>query len=226
MRPEANQTIGACPHDHSEAASDLLLLEGIKSGCEECFGVIFRRYCRLVYQIAQRMLRNRSEAEDLLQEVFLAIFEQRYKYDGLRGTVRVWIYQIAHFKALMRRRSLGIRHVREQKETIDFDQVMSEESCGTAEIQARAETLEAALGHLRNGQRRAIELIHFDGYTLQETAAILGESLANTRNLYYRGIKTLRSWLQDASRSTGGAVAAQGEHPTLVSGRSMVLEHR
>jgi len=48
-------------------------------------------------------------------------------------------------------------------------------------------------------QRRVIELVHFDGYTLQEASDILRESLANTRNLYYRGLKDLKEFLNKAA---------------------------
>ena len=48
---------------------------------------------------------------------------------------------------------------------------------------------------LKIKQRRVIELVHFDGHTLNEASEILRESLANTRNLYYRGLKELRAFL-------------------------------
>lgn len=51
------------------------------------------------------------------------------------------------------------------------------------------------LALLNERQRKIIELIHFEGYTLGEAAALSGESLANGRNLYYRGMKALRSHL-------------------------------
>jgi len=185
----------ASEHDHSETASDLLLLDGIRDECQDCFSLIFHRYCHLVFDIAQRILRDRGEAEDVLQEVFLAIFEQRYKYDPLRGTVKIWVCQFAHFKALMRRRSLGVRQILAFEQTTDFEEGLSSELRDVADVHAWACSVETALSQIHDRQRRTIELIHFDGYTLQEAATILSETLANTRNLYYRGMKALRALL-------------------------------
>jgi DNA-directed RNA polymerase specialized sigma24 family protein len=56
----------------------------------------------------------------------------------------------------------------------------------------RAAFVEECLSVLNPRQRRTVELVHFDGYTLLETAAVLKQSLANTRNIYYRGMKALR----------------------------------
>jgi DNA-directed RNA polymerase specialized sigma24 family protein len=55
--------------------------------------------------------------------------------------------------------------------------------------------VETGIATLGSKQRRVIELVHFDGYTLQEASEILRESLANTRNLYYRGLKLLKEFL-------------------------------
>ena len=64
----------------------------------------------------------------------------------------------------------------------------------------RAAFVEECLSVLDPRQRRAVELVHFDGYTLLETATILKQSLANTRNLYYRGMSALRTKLNVPGR--------------------------
>lgn len=120
-------------HNHSEDASDPTLLEGIQEDCQDCFSRLFHRYCHLTYEIAWRILRNRSEAEDLVQEVFLAIFEQRYRYDASRGTVKTWICQFAHYKALIRRRRLGTGQVLAYEEAADF-QEGSPQSCAESKM--------------------------------------------------------------------------------------------
>ena len=59
-----------------------------------------------------------------------------------------------------------------------------------------ARYVESGIAALNPKQRRVIELVHFEGYTLQEVSEIVRESLANTRNYYYRGLKALRSFLK------------------------------
>jgi DNA-directed RNA polymerase specialized sigma24 family protein len=69
--------------------------------------------------------------------------------------------------------------------------------------------VETGIATLGIKQRRVIELVHFDGYTLQEAAEILRESLANTRNLYYRGLKELKDFLN-------GKATCKKAHETVV----------
>ncbi len=64
-----------------------------------------------------------------------------------------------------------------------------------------ARYVDAGISSLSAKQRQVIELVHFQGYTLRETAEIAGETLANTRNYYYRGLKALRNSLNEKAVS-------------------------
>lgn len=181
-----------------DSADDTQLIACLQSGCTDCFALLFRRYCRLVFSIAYRILREKSEAEDIVQEVFMTIFLHRNPYESTRGSVPTWIAQFAHFKALQRRRRLASHSAVQFEEFSKFEQFASRPG-GGGSILERAAVVEEALGVLNPRQRRTIELVHFDGYTLAETAEILQESLANTRNHYYRGLKMLRQRLLSTS---------------------------
>lgn len=153
--------------------------------------------------MSYKILREPAEAEDLLQEVFLAIYLQQERFDSARGSVRTWILQFAYFKALLRRRYLRIRNFYKQEEF--------QEAADTRVSSHPAERfglnqaewswfVEKGVGSLTDKQRRTIELVHVEGYTLQEAAEAQRETLANTRNYYYRGLKALRSFLQTNPR--------------------------
>ena len=64
----------------TDGFSDDVLLQPVGNGCEECFALLLQRYFRQVFALAFKILRERSEAEDILQEVFLATFLQRSRY--------------------------------------------------------------------------------------------------------------------------------------------------
>lgn len=185
---------------HAFIESDDALLREVCSGCTECFSALFHRYCRGVFSIANRILRDPREAEDILQEVFLAIFQQQEKYDASRGSVRTWILQFAYFKALVRRRYLRIRNFYKQEELQQVDEfgisVAHGDIFGMNESEWR-HFIERGLAELTKPQRRAIELIHIEGMTLAETSEALRETLANTRNHYYRGLNALRAFLSE-----------------------------
>lgn len=154
--------------------------------------------------IASRILRDKGEAEDILQEVFLAIFLKQEQFDSTRGTVRTWILQFAYFKSMLRRRYLSIRNFYQQEE-LDLAQESRiqgafERTFGLTNHEL-IRLLEAGLLLLSPSQRCTIELVHFEGRTIREISELTGESLATTRNNYYRGIKQLRTYLRGNEES-------------------------
>ena len=187
-------------HEHSDILSDEELLHRIREGCEECFAVLFERHFRHVFAVAYRILRNASEAEDIMQEVFLDIFQRREAYDASRGSPRSWMLQFAYFKSLVRRRYLRIRHFYADVEILEAQELRARAPADLLGMNPMEWDLcvENGINLLESRQRQAIELIHFHGYTLQEASDFMGNSLANTKNLYYRGMKALRSYLLNA----------------------------
>jgi RNA polymerase sigma-70 factor (ECF subfamily) len=184
--------------DHCERPSDDLLIQHVSRGCAQCFASLFHRYFREVYSLAFGILRDKAESEDILQEVFLAVYLQRERYDPARGTVRTWILQFAYFKSLLRRRYLRIRRCYQEEEEAEARELRSRPAPALLGLSAAecARCVETAIAAINSKQRRVIELVHFDGYTLRECSEIMGESLANTRNYYYRGLQALRDYLQ------------------------------
>jgi RNA polymerase sigma-70 factor (ECF subfamily) len=163
----------------------------------EALAMLFRRYARLVRTVALRILRDDSEADDLLQDVFLFVHRNCSVFDSSRAAVRSWIVQMTYHRAIDRRRYLNSRHFYTR---LDLD--------GVADLPAsRSENRknESLLGHLvgnttiqglldalTEDQRNTLSLHFFEGYTFDEIAEKLGQSLGNTRNHYYRGLDKLR----------------------------------
>lgn len=211
-------------HQHGTDVPDADVIQWLQAGCAECFSLLFHRYRALVYSIAWRVLRDHAEAEDVMQDIFLSIYLKRRVYDSERAEVRVWILHDVHFRALSRRRQLK-------------GSLMDPLDGGHGE-RGPAETLQAPLpdadslrvirqelARLPERQRQVIELVHFEGCTLLESSKLLGESLANTRNLYYRGMKALRASLAPVqSRSLSADGSAPKKHRPLQV-KTPVLEH-
>ncbi len=184
--------------DSVASPSDELLLEQVRCGEKEALGILFRRYARLVRAVAYRILRDASEADDLLQEVFLFIFRRSALFDATRGHARSWIVQVTYARAIDRRRYLVSRHFYTNLELKDPAICRAEPS---AEIAFYEQTMEGILGKemlkkidnsLSEDQRRTIQLYFFEGYTLEEIAGRIGQSLGNVRNHHYRGLERMR----------------------------------
>src|SRR5881397_402312 len=87
-------------------ASDAELMRRVADCSEESLGLLYRRFARLIVGLASQTL-DRAAAEDIVQDVFLAVWRNAATFDPERGSVRAWILQIAHFRLLneLRRRS-------------------------------------------------------------------------------------------------------------------------
>ncbi len=106
-------------HEHPGLLTDEALLHNIAHGCEDCFDLLFSRFFRPILNLAYKIIRDRPEAEDVVQEVFLAIHEQRERFDPSVGTARTWVLQFGYYKSLKRRRYLSKRHFYEPHVRVD-----------------------------------------------------------------------------------------------------------
>jgi RNA polymerase sigma-70 factor, ECF subfamily len=189
-------------HKHVGLLSDEALLHNIAHGCEDCFDLLFARFFRPVLRLAFKIVRDKSEAEDVVQEVFLAIHQQRERFDPSVGTARTWVLQCGYYKSLKRRTYLWNRqfyapHVDEHGDGRDPALVQPEFIQRSVE---EKEIIEQGLACLNPGQRRVVELLHFKGHTLREISQMEGKELGAIRNSYYRGLKALKAVLTDANR--------------------------
>ena len=184
-------------HEHAGLLTDEALLHNVAHGCEGCFDLLFLRFFRPVLKLAHKIIRDRSEAEDVVQEVFLAIHEQRERFDPSLGSARTWVLQFGYYKALKRRRYLSKRQFYDKHAHLDDDHcdaLVAQPEFIQRSVESK-ELVEQALASLTAGQRRVVEMLHFEGHTLREISQMQGRELAGIRNSYYRGINALKLFL-------------------------------
>ena len=90
--------------------SDEVLMREICHGSKEALSLLFRRYARIVRGVAYKVLRDTSEADDLLQDIFLLVHRLCGTFDSSKGPARFWILQMTYRRAISRRRYLTSRH--------------------------------------------------------------------------------------------------------------------
>ena len=173
------------------ALSDEVVMSFLADGNYDALAVIFDRYQRLVIRVAMQILRDPAEAEDALQTVFIGILETAKKFDAARGTLRVWILQNAYHQALNRRRYLSLRGLYDAPAGDVVDLVSSGSSTSMPAFESER-LIQQALTQLSSRQRETVELAFYDGLTMQEIAERTGQSYANIRHHYYRGLEKLR----------------------------------
>ncbi len=156
--------------------------------------VLFSRDSRLVFSIALRILRDRGEAEDVVQETFFHVFVRAGLFDPKKGSLRAWIVQMAFHRALDRKSYLARRNFYAGTTIDSLDDTLSGATDLDREVGAelnRAQ-LERAFAELPETQRRTLEMFYFDELELREIAGRLNESLGNVRHHYYRALERLR----------------------------------
>jgi RNA polymerase sigma-70 factor (ECF subfamily) len=180
------------PNEHC----DETLLAKIATGDQEALGVLFHRYARLVWSIAERILRNQAEADDLLQDVFLLIQRKASVYDNSKGTARTLIVHMVYQQAFTRRRYLNARHC---QAPLDAEERAASAAAPSAPLYDQSveahfgkERLHKALDEMSDDQRETLRLHFSEGYTLAEIADRLGQAYGNIKHHYYRGLDKLR----------------------------------
>jgi RNA polymerase sigma-70 factor (ECF subfamily) len=178
--------------------SDESLLEQLREGSQVALALLFRRYARIVRAVAYRILRDWAEADDLLQEVFLFIFRKCALFDAGRGSARSWIVQVTYHRAIDRRRHLASRGYYSSEELdetlLTIDEPMSDTTFYERSIEGSlgTEMLRRIEEALSSDQRRTMLLYFFEGYTFEEIAERIGQTVGNARNHYYRGLEKIR----------------------------------
>jgi len=160
----------------------------------EAVGILFDRYARLFLGIAQRILRDRDEAEDMVQEIFLRLCQNANSFNPTKGSARTWLVQFAYRRSFDRRSYLTRRFFYGGTEIERLRNSLKEASGLEDQISARltGEQLRAAFDELSDRESATLQLYFFEGCELQEVAERLGESIGNTRHYYYRGLERLR----------------------------------
>lgn len=181
----------------SKGTDDQTLIERIQLGERDALALLFQRYANLVRNIGKRILGDGTEADDLVQEVFLYIHRKSTLFDISKGCARSWIVQVTYTQALMRRRKLK-SHGFYVSVITDGS---TENEAGDAKGIHYELTVEGLFG--KNGwknvwdslteyQRETLRLHFYEGYTFAEIGERLGQSYVNIRHHYYRGLERLR----------------------------------
>jgi RNA polymerase sigma-70 factor, ECF subfamily len=193
----ANKESQAGVSSPADDVSDEYLMVCVGKGHREALTILFRRYSRLVRGVAFRILRDDSEADDLLQELFLFVHRKASTFDPQKSSLRSWIVQMTYHRAIDRRRYLNSRHFYTR---LDLDGVANLSGSGSETRENEAfpgqlvgsTTIQGLLDTLTEDQRNTLSLHFFEGYTFDEIAEKLGQALGNIRNHYYRGLDKLR----------------------------------
>lgn len=178
------------------AASDTELLAWVCRREEPALGGLYDRYHRLVYSIALRIVGEREQAEEVVQDVFQAVWQSAGGFQP-GGSVAAWLIGIARHRAIDATRSRRFR-ARAREDQLDEAQVAHAAPAAEsdAEVLIVRATVRAALAELPAAQRQAIELSYYGGLSHAEIADRLGEPVGTVKSRMRLGLLKLRDLLK------------------------------
>jgi RNA polymerase sigma factor (sigma-70 family) len=182
--------------------SDEALVALVARSSDEALAEIYDRFGGTAYALAVRIVRDRSLAEDAVQEAFLAMWRSAATYVPDRARASTWIFTLVH------RRAVDIVRRQERRRAEPLEEGGETEGGASAEETAwrgfQRERVQDALGRLPDQQREVIELAYYGGFTQSELAERLGQPLGTIKSRMFNGLGRLRDLLGDAERKEAG----------------------
>lgn len=190
MRPEPAQD------------NDVELLKAIAAHDEAALAQLYDRYRAILFGLLMRILNNREEAEDVLQEVFLQVWRKAGDFDENRGRPFTWLVTLGRSRGIDRLRTLAARdRVAEAGAREAVDEI-SDAATDAFKSEQRG-LVSKALAQLPDEQKRPLMLAYFDGLTQSEIATRLGAPLGTVKTRMRTGLMNLREQLAGKGESFG-----------------------
>lgn len=179
----------------ADAAIDVALLARVSRGEQTAFAALYDRLSGLLVATARRMLGDTAEAEDLVHDVFVSIWENAAAFDPSRGTPVAWALTLVRNRAIDRIRSRvrrGELLAASTPSDLGYHEPAGDTAPLAADLAERAHLVRAALSDLPAEQRRALELAFFTGLTHEQIARRLDSPLGTIKARIRRGLLALR----------------------------------
>ena len=186
-----DSTVTVSPRD----AIDSLLVE-VAGGNRQAFEALYAKTSGMLFGICQRVLSERSEAEDVLQEVYVAVWNKAAQFAPQQSRAVTWLGTIARNRAIDRLRSLPPR---ENRLAIDLAERVQDPSPSPGSLADTASTrarLDECLDQLETRRGVLIRTAFFDGATYEELAARSGSPLGSIKSWIRRGLAQLKACLE------------------------------
>jgi RNA polymerase sigma-70 factor (ECF subfamily) len=184
----------------AEIDDEALLVLRVGEGDVAAYRELVKRYAAKLSRFAERLLRDGTEAEDVVQETFLKLWQRAGEYQP-KARVTTWLHRITHNLAVDRLRARGRTLPLPEEEEMPT----SARQPTLLDEKRRVLALEAALAALPERQATAIVLVHLHGLTGAEAAEVLGVGAEAVESLLARGRRALKSELSGVVEAEGGA---------------------
>jgi RNA polymerase sigma-70 factor (ECF subfamily) len=179
---------------------DPVLLARVAKGDQQAFSQLYDQSCTVLYTLALRILGNREEADDLLQDVYLEVWRKVARYDIGRGTPMAWLVTLTRSRAIDRLRARQTR-AQQHAEPAKDPAATHARDAGPSPFETQADqelrmVVGMAITALPSAQQQAIELAYYEGLSHNEIAARLNQPLGTVKTRIKLGMAKLREQLR------------------------------
>jgi RNA polymerase sigma-70 factor, ECF subfamily len=188
------------PADRARQDEDARLLRLVAAGDRDAFAQLYDRFSKPLFSIALRVLSDAREAEDIVHDVFVSLWEKSGGFESNRGSAFAWCVTMTRNRAIDRVRARK-RRGELLSESVPSDLGYEVNEVGTGDSadelwgKEKAAAVRAALANLPAEQRAALQLAYYSGLTQQEIAEKLHEPLGTVKARIRRGLLKLREFL-------------------------------
>jgi RNA polymerase sigma-70 factor (ECF subfamily) len=178
-------------------ASDAALVVAIGRWRQDALAEAYRRHAGSVFGLARRVVNDPALAEEVVQEVFLRLWNDPERFDPERGSLRSFLLAQTHGRSVDLLRSDTSRRRREEREARQTAESGYDVEHEVWDL-AVADHVKEALATLSGDERRAIELAYFGGHTYREVASLLGAPEGTVKSRIRTGLRRMRDGLAEA----------------------------
>jgi len=182
----------------SDELTDLELMKRIARKDSNALQLIYERYERPMYTFAYRIVKDSMLAEEILQELFLRIWNAAEKYDEDQGKLSSWMFTLTRNIAIDGLRRRQIRTAQQVVETEQLNRTQDESADTENAVEAKVigEQVREAMRNLSQDQHQVVELIYFGGYTQQEVSVNCDIPLGTVKSRVRLAMKALKLQLE------------------------------
>jgi RNA polymerase sigma-70 factor (ECF subfamily) len=176
--------------------SDAVLVRGIVERRPEALSELYDRHAPTLLALARRILGGSSDADDVLQEVFVHVWNQAARYDPSRSSVSTWLVLITRSRAIDRLRNRKVVERTHEASQAEVSEHASPEGPESVFMRERRERVRREMENLPPEQRQVIEMAFYQGLTQSEIAAQADLPLGTVKTRTLLAMKKLRSALR------------------------------
>jgi len=172
------------------------LLTRVAGGDRDAFAELYDLVSPRIFALIVRVVVDRAQSEEVLQDVFLEVWESASRFAPNRGQAKTWLFTIAHRRAVDRVRSAQSATNRDRRVGLQDQEARGEDPADQVELVIESRRVAAAMAALPAAHREALELAYYGGFSQSEIAAMTGTALGTVKTRIRDGLNRLRGELR------------------------------